>query len=102
MWFRFPTGEGCVVVVHHGEAHEDEQEGNRRVRKVDLGEIALDLTSGGGPEEGRVIKEVKADLQWDKGETVVFCGFLRCFRVGFVEVCLSFLSVSHILTFLLM
>ena len=78
VWFSLPKGEGCVVVRHRSEG-----EGKRRVRKVDFGEVVLGLASG---EEGRVIKEVEADLQWDQGETVVFCGSVKCFRVGDVQV----------------
>jgi hypothetical protein len=88
VWFKFPRGEGCVVVRHRGEG--DGNEGKRGVRMIDLGEIGLGLALGEG-EEGRVIKEVEGDLQWDKGETVVFCGFVRCFRVGDVEVCVFLL-----------
>jgi hypothetical protein len=84
LWFRFAGGERSVVVRHRAEG-----EGKRRVRRVDLGEVLLGLASEGEEVsgEGRVIKEVEANLQWDKGETVVFCGLVRCLRVGSVEVC---------------
>ena len=82
VWFSLPNGEGCIVVRHRSE-----DEGKQKVRKVDLGEVVLGLASGGGEEgSGEVIKEVEADLQWDQGETVVFCGSIKCFRVGDVQV----------------
>lgn len=84
LWFKSPRGERCVVVRNRGE------EEKRRVRKVDLGEVVLGEGEKGSGE-GSVIKEVEADLQWDKGEMVVFCGFIRCLRVGEVEVCSFFL-----------
>lgn len=95
LWFKSPVGERCVVVRNRAE---DGEEGKRRVRKVDLGEVVLGEGEKGSGE-GSVIKEVMADLQWDKGEMVVFCGFIRCLKVGEVEVCSFFLLLLIKLNF---
>lgn len=112
IWINVESGEkvvdACVTVLHmhrqkddedEREEGDDQEEGKRKktVRKIELGEVGLNLGSGSGSslvergenvDERRIIKEVEANLEWKTGETVVFCGFMRCQCVGVVEVCL--------------
>jgi hypothetical protein len=115
VWFRFGEWEARLVLRQRrdeeeevtGEAEVGKSEGageqgnlKRRVRKIDLGDVILGM--GGSEdekeEERKIIKEVAADLQWDRGETLVFCGFVSCRGVGVVEVCLLVFNITYLLS----